>query len=509
MEYAKNQNNMKHLIKIETPEHGVLSVQHAGRDSQYSEAGETIILDWQPDPKWGLQEAHYTDEGGNVTAIDLTTQTIEGRKVVAFTMPDSAITIGATFKRFVIEDWTGKGAPFTIVGSYATADLPVLNGMADAGKMAYNLTLKQYVVWNGEGWTDMSGNPVTPSSGNYLTFTAGEGGASLAFFFNRNNAGDDQQNPNITFQKSTDGGLAWEEHTIGVYDPDDGDTSDLDVITLGEGESVMFKGVNSESFTVGDPENDEGVYVGFYLDGGAAASGDITSLINGVGGDATVQFMQFYSMFIGCTGLTAAPALPATTLAEYCYYSMFSDCTGLTAAPALPATTLASNCYFSMFSGCTGLTAAPALPATTLAEYCYYSMFSDCTGLTAAPALPATTLAEYCYNSMFSGCTGLTQAPALPATTLAKGCYTSMFSGCTGITSHDVATLNNSSNTFQSNTSCASLTIHAETPPTIASNTITGLKATCRILVPAEAVDAYKAKQYWSARASYIEAMPE
>ena len=405
MEYAKNQNNMKHLIKIETPEHGVLSVQHAGRDSQYSEAGETIILDWQPDPKWGLQEAHYTDEGGNVTAIDLTTQTIEGRKVVAFTMPDSAITIGATFKRFVIEDWTGKGAPFTIVGSYATADLPVLNGMADAGKMAYNLTLKQYVVWNGEGWTDMSGNPVTPSSGNYLTFTAGEGGASLAFFFNRNNAGDDQQNPNITFQKSTDGGLAWEEHTIGVYDPDDGDTSDLDVITLGEGESVMFKGVNSESFTVGDPENDEGVYVGFYLDGGAAASGDITSLINGVGGDATVQFMQFYSMFIGCTGLTAAPALPATTLSEYCYGSMFS--------------------------------------------------------------------------------------------------------GCTGITSHDVATLNNSSNTFQSNTSCASLTIHAETPPTIASNTITGLKATCRILVPAEAVDAYKAKQYWSARASYIEAMPE
>ena len=405
MEYAKNQNNMKHLIKIETPEHGVLSVQHAGRDSQYSEAGETIILDWQPDPKWGLQEAHYTDEGGNVTAIDLTTQTIEGRKVVAFTMPDSAITIGATFKRFVIEDWTGKGAPFTIVGSYATADLPVLNGMADAGKMAYNLTLKQYVVWNGEGWTDMSGNPVTPSSGNYLTFTAGEGGASLAFFFNRNNAGDDQQNPNITFQKSTDGGLAWEEHTIGVYDPDDGDTSDLDVITLGEGESVMFKGVNSESFTVGDPENDEGVYVGFYLDGGAAASGDITSLINGVGGDATVQFMQFYYMFIGCTGLTAAPALPATTLAEYCYGSMFS--------------------------------------------------------------------------------------------------------GCTGITSHDVATLNNSSNTFQSNTSCASLTIHAETPPTIAGNTITGLKATCRILVPAEAVDAYKAKQYWSARASYIEAMPE
>ena len=65
------------------------------------------------------------------------------------------------------------------------------------------------------------------------------------------------------------------------------------------------------------------------------------------------------------------------------------------------------NCYESMFHGCTGLTAAPELPATTLTEYCYSSMFSGCTGLTAAPELPATTLAGGCYNAMFNGCTGL------------------------------------------------------------------------------------------------------
>ena len=109
---------------------------------------------------------------------------------------------------------------------------------------------------------------------------------------------------------------------------------------------------------------------------------------------------------------------------------------------------------------------------------------------------------------MFSGCTGLTAAPALPATTLANNCYYSMFSGCTGISSHDVATLNDSQNTFRNNTSCASLTIHADTPPTIDNNTITGLKADCVIYVPAASVDAYKAKQYWSARAAYIQAIP-
>ena len=68
---------------------------------------------------------------------------------------------------------------------------------------------------------------------------------------------------------------------------------------------------------------------------------------------------------------------------------------------------MGANCYRSMFHGCTSLTAAPSLPATTLANYCYSAMFQGCTSLTAAPSLPATTLADYCYSSMFQGCTSL------------------------------------------------------------------------------------------------------
>jgi hypothetical protein len=92
-----------------------------------------------------------------------------------------------------------------------------------------------------------------------------------------------------------------------------------------------------------------------------------------------------------------------------------------------------------MFNGCSSLTTAPELPATTLAEGCYANMFQYCTSLTSAPALPATTLAESCYTSMFSGCTSLTTAPALPATTLAGYCYSSMFGGCTQLSSIEVA----------------------------------------------------------------------
>ena len=142
----------------------------------------------------------------------------------------------------------------------------------------------------------------------------------------------------------------------------------------------------------------------------------------------------YQDMFFGCTSLTQAPTLTATTLADYCYADMFYGCTSLTQAPALSATTLSSHCYHQMFSSCTSLTQTPALPATTLANDCYYYMFHDCTSLTKAPALPATTLAKNCYIGMFSGCTSLTQAPALPATTLAEYCYYRMFENCTSLT---------------------------------------------------------------------------
>ena len=138
----------------------------------------------------------------------------------------------------------------------------------------------------------------------------------------------------------------------------------------------------------------------------------------------------YYHMFLGCTSLTTAPELPATTLATGCYGYMFQDCTSLVTTPELPVTTLASNCYRGMFFNCTSLVTAPALPATTVTDYCYYEMFNGCTSLTTAPALPATILENSCYRKMFQGCTSLTTAPELPATNLKDSCYFYMFTGC-------------------------------------------------------------------------------
>ncbi|MDY5022366.1 MAG: leucine-rich repeat protein, partial [Blautia sp.] len=236
-----------------------------------------------------------------------------------------------------------------------------------------------------------------------LTFTAREEGSEVSFKW--------YAGGNV--QYSTDGGTYWINYTMG------------EAVKLANiGDTVSFRGNGVRTTSMHH----------FSITGKVAASGDVTSLTNGEGGDASLSTECYKYMFSDCSGLTEAPKLPATTLAEMCYYDMFSGCSGLTEAPELPATTLAERCYLYMFSGCSGLTEAPKLPATTLAASCYIYMFSGCTGLTEAPELPATTLASGCYLRMFENCSGLKEAPELPATTLAAGCYYDMFSGCTGLT---------------------------------------------------------------------------
>lgn len=124
-------------------------------------------------------------------------------------------------------------------------------------------------------------------------------------------------------------------------------------------------------------------------------------------------------------------------LKNYCFNGLFSDCSKLVNAKdiLLPTLVFANrNEYARMFQNCTSLISAPALPATTLTNYCYYYMFLGCTSLATAPALPATTLETACYRSMFEGCTSLATAPELLATTLCDQCYNSLFKNCSSLT---------------------------------------------------------------------------
>ena len=216
-----------------------------------------------------------------------------------------------------------------------------------------------------------------------LTFKATQDGSTVTLTKNGS--------PNDAFQTSRDGGRTWANYHIGT------------AITLNTGDKVSFRAYRSA------PQSNANYY-SFQMTGKIEAWHNVMSLYR------PDDFATYESV------------------EEYAFYHLFYGCTSLTKAPILPATTLATECYRDMFNGCISLTEAPELPATTLANYCYYSLFKNCTSLTKAPALPATTLATSCYNSMFYGCTSLTEAPALPATTLASNCYYSLFNNCTSLT---------------------------------------------------------------------------
>jgi len=135
----------------------------------------------------------------------------------------------------------------------------------------------------------------------------------------------------------------------------------------------------------------------------------------------------FGSMFLGCTNLKTFNANENFN----CYIgkydtcrSMFKNCTNLeTLNIHFTANELIRTyCYQEMFNGCSSLTTAPELPATTLISNCYENMFRSCSNLLVAPELPATTLAPSCYAHMFRNCNKLNNVKCLAEDLSANAC---------------------------------------------------------------------------------------
>lgn len=248
------------------------------------------------------------------------------------------------------------------------------------------------------------------SAANYLTFTAGEDGAS--FWIIRKGA----DGPDV--QYSLDGGESWNVCEVGKR-----------VRLKKMGDKALLKGENPDGFSRGEKS-----YTHFVMSGPIYASGSVMSLIDGAKDIQTIpNDYCFYGLFERCSSLQQAPELPATTLSAYCYSRMFRKCSSLRRMPLLPATVMAEGCYQGMFCYCNNLMQVSSLPSTTLAERCYEDMFLHCRRLVYTPTLPATRLAPYCYNGMFFRCVSMTEAPALPATMLADECYAHMFEGCSNL----------------------------------------------------------------------------
>ena len=203
-----------------------------------------------------------------------------------------------------------------------------------------------------------------------LTFRATEDGSTVKL--------TKTGSPSGAFQTSRDGGKTWADYTIGTP------------ITLNTGDELSFRAKSDRTSAQNSYH-----YFKFGMSGKIEAWHNVMSLYrtNDFATYKSVVDHAFFFLFDGCTSLTKAPALPATTLADFCYDGMFYGCQSLTEAPALPSTTLSRYGYYHMFYGCQSLTKAPALPATALANSCYSYMFSGCPSLTEV-RISATTTAD-------------------------------------------------------------------------------------------------------------------
>ena len=117
-----------------------------------------------------------------------------------------------------------------------------------------------------------------PQQPKYLTFTAVEDNSSVGFYYWVGPHPGTTPDLGKNMEYSLDNGKTWETYTIvNAY-------NDINWINLEHvGDSVMFRGNNE---TLAGTEANQ--YTGCLLKGKVAASGDITSLLNGKGGDIPV-----------------------------------------------------------------------------------------------------------------------------------------------------------------------------------------------------------------------------
>ena len=411
-------------------------------------AGDTVMLTITPADGYELESVSVVDSEGNAVAVTET----------SFIMPESNVTVSATFKVASIVPSVPEELPtYSLV-----LDSSIVDGVFSFDKTdeiapgtTVSLTVSHLYAY------ELTGLSVRKDSGEEISLTEVEAEKKYTFDMPAENV-----LVSATFNKDE------------LIEPLALEAIDAGAITVTNPKTNMCYALNGgERIAVvsGEPINvSAGDVVQFYADGGASETnilcdsdcyiyGNVMSLLSSGNFRNLTEITQngalkclfkgnghiknnseknillpattissdvYFTMFEGCTSLTKAPALPATNLAQNCYGAMFYNCASLSEAPALPATNLAPSCYINMFYGCESLASAPALPATTLAESCYRGMFYRCASLASAPALPATTLAETCYRGMFYSCKSLENAPELPAATLVDNCYYNMFGGC-------------------------------------------------------------------------------
>ena len=175
-------------------------------------------------------------------------------------------------------------------------------------------------------------NKFIPMEERYLTFIA------------RSNGTFCYSNGQQTFYLfySTDNGKTWSEPLNDIT---------INVVT---GDKVLWKGFISTTFTMPGSFSDSTAQFDI--------EGNIMSLFYGdgfIGQNSFQPYQICYNLFMNTDCLDASnlilPTDTTTSYNGYAFYGMFEGCSRLTKAPTLAATTLTFSCYRRMFFGCNNL----------------------------------------------------------------------------------------------------------------------------------------------------------
>ena len=142
-----------------------------------------------------------------------------------------------------------------------------------------------------------------PPTANWLCFTAEEANSTVRMEVR----GDSTLT--VSLEYSTDG-ATWSPFVVGTT------TVTPTTVTLANiGDYVYVRATSAGNTGMGTSSSNFNM---FLMTGKIAASGNVDTLLD-QNGNATLTDYCYRQLFYGCSSLTSAPTLPATTLADNCY----------------------------------------------------------------------------------------------------------------------------------------------------------------------------------------------
>lgn len=134
-----------------------------------------------------------------------------------------------------------------------------------------------------------------------------------------------------------------------------------------------------------------------------------------------------------------------------------------------------------------------------------WQAFQQCSKVTISEIPPTVSVIQ---QSAFRECVGIKQLTIPPMVSILEA---NTFYACWNLESvvmgGQITVIR--SQCFGVCTKLMSITINQQNPPQLFSDALTNVPPTCAIYVPSDSVDTYKAATNWSARADYIQAIPQ